>query len=360
MTAPIDTRTRAALAAAWGLGPDAAFSALGTGLINRTLLVRDACGERVLQCLNTEIFRDPALVMRNCRAVISHLGRARAAGRYPYAVLELVPTLAGDAALVSETGEWWRMYRYLPGTRTHDTAAQPAMAYEAGRGFGYFAAGLADIVADTVQPVIAGFHDPARRYAAFRQAQATDRVGRVAGCAAECDAAGAYAEIVAGWERLLADGLPQRIVHNDCKLNNILFDTEGRALCVIDLDTVMPGSVLFDFGDLARTLVSPVSEDSTELDRVSVRHNFFAALARGYVEGCAMMTPLERANLVLGARLITGIMALRFLTDYLDGDRYYRVTHPDQNRDRARNQLALFAALGAEADELQGLINDLE
>jgi hypothetical protein len=140
-------------------------------------------------------------------------------------------------------------------------------------------------------------------------------------------------------------------------LNNLLFDRDDRAICVVDLDTVMPGTLLFDFGDMARTMLSPVPEDSTEVARVDVRHDHFAALARGYVEGSgALLTALERDNLVFAAQLVTGIIGLRFLTDYLDGDRYFRITHPTHNLERARNQFALLAALNGQAQALQALV----
>lgn len=357
MDTSFDKSTRNAIAAAWGLGPGTTFAPLGNGLINRTLQVRDGDRSHVLQRLNTAVFRAPGVLMRNCNVVGAHLGRERAAGRYDYAVLGLVPTLAGLPALTLDDGSWWRMYDYLPDTRTHDTADDPALAHEAGRAFGAFARALAGVPAHDVGEVIPAFHDPQSRYAAFRRALAADRVGRAAQCEAECAAAAGYADIVEAWRRLKAGGLASRIVHNDSKLNNLLFDAAGRAVCVIDLDTVMPGSPLFDFGDLARTLASPVDENSTELSRVVVRHDMFAALASGYVEGCGdALDELERMNLVLGARLITGIMALRFLTDHLDGDRYFRVGHPHHNLDRARNQLTLFAALGDAADVLQTLV----
>lgn len=353
----IDLATRNGLSAAWGLSPRAQFVPLGNGLINRTLLVTDDGRRRVLQCLNVHVFRDPALVMRNCHAVTAHLGRERAAGRYDYSVLELVPTLAGQPAAVLDDRTWWRMYDHVPDTRTHDTADTPALTFEAGRGFGAFAAALASLGAGSVGEVIPHFHDPVKRFDAFRAAHAADRVGRVAQASRECDAALAFTNVLARWQSLLDAGLPWRITHNDCKLNNLLFDADDRARCVIDLDTVMPGSLLFDFGDMARTMVSPVPEDSTDLARVAVRHDHFAALARGYVDGCGgLLTQLERDNLVFAARLVTGIMALRFLTDWLDGDRYYRIDRPAHNLERARNQFALFATLTAQAGSLQALV----
>ena len=353
----LDPGIRNALAEAWGFSPDSQFTPLGNGLINRTLLVTDDGRRRVLQCLNTQIFRDPALVMRNCHTVTAHLGHERAAGRYAYRVLELVPTLAGEPAAILDDGTWWRMYGHVPGACTHDTADQASLVFEAGRGFGAFTAALAGLEPGSVGEVIPHFHDPAKRFDAFLAALDADRAERAKRAAAECEAALGFRDVLAHWRFLLDAGLPWRVTHNDCKLNNLLFDASGLARCVIDLDTVMPGSLLFDFGDMARTMLSPVPEDSTALARVDVRRGHFAALARGYIEGCgALLTPLERDNLVFAARLITGVMALRFLTDWLDGDRYYRIDHPTHNLERARNQLALFASLTEQADSLQGLV----
>jgi Ser/Thr protein kinase RdoA (MazF antagonist) len=355
--AALDATTRRALADAWGLSPRARFEPLGNGLINRTLLLHDDGRRRVLQCLNTHVFRDPALVMRNCHAVTAHLGRERAAGRYDYAVLELVPTLAGNAAAVLPDDSWWRMYDHVPDTRTFDVAENTDLTFEAGRAFGAFAAALAGLPHGSVGDVIPAFHDPVKRFGAFRDALAADRVKRAEAARDACDAARAFGGILPHWNDLLARGLPWRITHNDCKLNNLLFDRSGRAICVVDLDTVMPGSVLFDFGDMARTMLSPLPEDSVEFERIGVRNEYFAALARGYIEGCGdMLTPMERANLVFAARLVTGVIGLRFLTDHLDGDRYFRIAHPDHNLERARNQFALCAALTRDAETLQELV----
>lgn len=354
---PLDAATHRELALAWGFGPCVRFAPLGRGLINRTLLVSDGGRRYVLQCVNTRVFRNPALVMRNCRAVTAHLGRERAAGRYDHLVLELMPTLAGEPAAVLADGTWWRMYGHVPNSCTHDTAGNTSLAFEAGRGFGAFTAALCGLDPEEVEEVIPRFHDPVARFDAFLAAMQADRVGRVAASRPECEAALGYRVVLDHWRGLLDAGLPWRITHNDCKLNNLLFDAHDRARCVIDLDTVMPGSLLFDFGDIARTMVSPVPEDSPDVTDVGIRHDHFAALARGYVDGCgSLLTPLERDNLVFAARLVTGVMALRFLTDWLDGDRYYRIDRPTHNLDRARNQFALHAAFTAQADALQALV----
>ncbi len=356
-TVDLDLTTRTGLAEAWGLSPHAHFEPLGNGLINRTLLVTDDGRKRVLQCLNTHVFRDPARVMRNCHAVTAHLGRKRAAGHYDYAVLELVPTLAGDPAAVLAGDTWWRMYDHVPDTVTFDVAETPDLVHEASRGFGAFAAALADVDVRTIGDVIPRFHDPVRRFEAFRRALVADRAERASECTDTCAAALSFDDVLSHWHLLQRQGLPARITHNDCKLNNLLFDHGGRATCVVDLDTVMSGTLLFDFGDMARSMLSPVPEDSTDLGRVRVRHEYFAALARGYLDGCgAMLTQLERDNLVFAARLVTGVIGLRFLTDHLDGDHYFRVTHAGHNLERARNQFTLYAALTAEAENLQALV----
>jgi Ser/Thr protein kinase RdoA (MazF antagonist) len=356
-TVQLDLVTRDGLAEAWGLSPHASFAPLGNGLINRTLLVTDGARRRVLQCLNTHVFRNPARVMRNCYAVTAHLGRERAAGRYRYSVLELVPTLAGKPAAVLTDGSWWRMYDHVPNTQTYDVASTPSLAFEAGRGFGAFASALASLGVEQVGEVIPHFHDPVTRFAAFRTALAANRAGRAAAATRECEAALGFADVLTHWKALLDAGLPSRITHNDCKLNNLLFDGTQRAICVVDLDTVMPGSLLFDFGDMARTMLSPTPEDSTDLDAIAVRPEYFAALAQGYSDGCgAMLVPIERDNLAFAARLITGVIGLRFLTDHLDGDRYFRITHEGHNLERARNQFTLFAALTAQEKSLQAQV----
>ncbi|MGH8173134.1 MAG: phosphotransferase enzyme family protein [Rhodanobacteraceae bacterium] len=356
-TPPLDDTTRAAVCDAWALSARTTFARLGNGLIHLTLSVRDGARQFVLQRINTAIFRAPQTVLQNLQTVTAHLDRERAAGRYDYEVLELVPTSDGALSLKLGDTSWWRMLAFVPDTRTHEIALSADLAFEAARGFGAFARALGNLPEDAVGETIPGFHDPVQRYEHFLRAVAEDRLGRLGDCRDECDAATALGELIGRWRSLAVD-LPLRIVHNDCKLNNILFDLADRAVCVIDLDTVMPGSPLFDFGDLVRTIVNPEPEDSTRVDRVAVRHDLFAAVARGYLEGSgSLLDDIERANLVFGARLVTGVLALRFLADHLDGDEYFRVERPRHNLDRARNQLALLSWLEADDAQLQALVH---
>lgn len=356
MSGAIDDTARAAICAAWRLGPNAAFEALGNGLIHRTLHVRDGQREFVLQRLNTEVFRSPGIVMRNLETITAHLARERAAGRYDFDVLHLVPTRDGAPALTHDDAGVWRLFDFVRGTHTHDVAGSTAIAFEAARAFGAFARALSTLPASAIGKTIPAFHDPAARLANFRRAVAEDRAHRLSDCLDACDAAMAVAVRVDEW-RALETALPRRIVHNDCKLNNVLFDGAERAVCVIDLDTAMPGSPLFDFGDLARTIVNPEAEDSTRRERVVVREDLFGALVQGYFEGSgALLADIEREHLVFGARLVTAMLALRFLADHLDGDAYFRIERPGQNLDRARNQLALLAAFERAEPRLQAIV----
>jgi Ser/Thr protein kinase RdoA (MazF antagonist) len=223
-------------------------------------------------------------------------------------------------------------------------------AYEAARAFGTFQYLVSDLEGGPLRETLPGFHDTPRRLAALEAAAKADRAGRAAEAAAELSQARSQAACAG---LLVSAGLPVRVTHNDTKINNVLFDAEsGRGLCVIDLDTVMPGLMPFDFGDLVRTAVSPAAEDEPDLARVGVRLDVFEAIAQGWREGAGdALTDAEKALLPASGRVIAYELGLRFLTDYLDGDRYFKTRRPAHNLHRARVQLRLAAELAArEAD----------
>jgi Ser/Thr protein kinase RdoA (MazF antagonist) len=236
--------------------------------------------------------------------------------------------------------------RFIEGSVCRERATSDAEAYEAGRAFGRFQRLLADYRGPRLHETIPNFHHTPRRVAALERAVAADRSDRVARARAEIEAALRQRPLASA----LLDGqargeLAERVVHNDAKMSNVLLDAAtGEGLCVVDLDTVMPGLALYDFGDMARTMASDIAEDATELDAAAVRVERFGALARGYIEGSGGLAAAERALLVTAARVITYEQAVRFLTDYLDGDRYYRTTHREHNLERCRAQLALLDA----------------
>ena len=333
-------------------GPVAAVEPFRGGHINDSWLVTTGGGPArfLLQRINGHVFPRPDLVMENVARVTAHLADALAREAVPNVerrTLTLVPTRAGGAAHVDAAGAYWRVLRFIEGTVAHDRATNAAEAYEAGRAFGHFQQLLADYRGPRLHETIPDFHYTPRRVEALERAVAADFGGRAAGARVEIETALQNRPLASALlDRHARGELPERVVHNDAKMPNVLLDAAtGEGLCVVDLDTVMPGLALYDFGDMARTMASDAAEDATELDAVTVRVDRFAALARGYLDGSGRRgADGERALLVTAARVITYEQAVRFLTDHLDGDRYYKTTHPEHNLERSRAQLALLDA----------------
>ncbi|HEY6808311.1 MAG TPA: aminoglycoside phosphotransferase family protein, partial [Gemmatimonadales bacterium] len=311
----------------------------------------------LLQNLNTSVFPDPAAVMENVERVTGHLARALAGD--PAAdrrALALVRTRDGATWHRDAAARVWRMYRFIEGAVSRATARNAADAAAAGAAFGRFQRQLADLPGPRLRETIPDFHHTPSRFVALEAAVAADRVGRAGGVADELAALRRERHLAAALLDPCSRGeLPERIAHNDAKLDNILFDTEtGEALCVVDLDTVMPGLGLYDFGDLVRSMGTSAAEDERDLSRVRLEPTLIESLARGYLrETRELLTFAERALLVTSARVIVFEQAVRFLTDHLDGDRYYRVSRPGHNLDRARTQLALLAELDRAAAGLE-------
>jgi len=333
-------------------GPVAAVETFRGGHINDSWLVTTGGGPArfLLQRINGHVFPRPDLVMENVARVTAHLADALARDAVPNAerrALTLVPTHAGGPAHVDATGAYWRVLRFIEGAIARDRPASAAEAYEAGRAFGRFQRLLADYRGPRLHETITDFHHTPRRVEALERAVAADRGGRAAVARTEIETALRNRSLASALlDRHARGELPERVVHNDAKMPNVLLDAAtGQGLCVVDLDTVMTGLALYDFGDMARTMASDAAEDTTELSAVTVRVDRFAALARGYLDGSGRLgDDGERALLVTAARVITYEQAVRFLTDYLNGDRYYRTTHPEHNIERCRAQLALLEA----------------
>ena len=282
--------------------------------------------------------------MENIERVTAHFARRRRPG------LTLVPTREGATALIDARGDWWRMYRFIEGAVTHGdgTSVTPAAARAAGRAFGEFQQALADYDGPRLHDTIPHFHDTVRRYAAFERAVDAAPLERRRAAATEIAFARTQqrlAGVLVG--AITAGRIPERIVHNDAKVSNLLFDAAtGAARCVVDLDTVMPGLAPADFGDLIRSTACPAAEDERELGRVVLDRAVFEAVADGYVNATRdFLTREERALLVPAVLVITYEQGLRFLTDWLESDRYYRTTRPGQNLDRCRTQFRLLEGL---------------
>ncbi len=313
----------------------------------------------ILQRINTHVFRNPEVLMENIARVTAHLA-AQLAGSpdRDRRALALIPARSGRALHADRDGHLWRAWRFIDSTFSLDQIGSPAQAFEAARAFGLFQQQLATLPPPRLHDTIPGFHHTPKRYAALEDAIARDAAGRVHDTQAEIAFARAR-QSIAG---LLVDaGLPERVTHNDTKCNNVLFDDRtGQAICVIDLDTVMPGLAAYDFGDMVRTMTCPSPEDETDLARIRVDLALFEAVARGYLSAAgSFLMPAEKDSLVVAGKLITYELALRFLTDYLNGDTYFKIHRPAHNLDRCRAQLALVASLEEHEPELARILQSL-
>ena len=322
----------------------------GSGHINDTFLVtcEGAKNQYILQRVSSACFPKPVEVMENVRGVTEHLRRIIVAtdGDPERETLTLLPAKDGSCWYVDADGDCWRVYLNIADTRTYQLPENEQVFQEAGAAFGKFQMMLVDYPAETLHETIPHFHDTVSRVAALRQAMAEDRAGRLASVSAETAFALARAEkagtLVAQQQ---AGELPLRVTHNDTKLNNVLMDAAtGKGVCVIDLDTVMPGLCAYDFGDAIRFGANTAAEDEADTSKIHFSLPMFRAYARGYLAAAGKaLTPAEIRSLPLGAWMMTYEVGIRFLTDYLNGDVYFKVAYPEHNLVRARNQLALLA-----------------
>ena len=338
----------------------------GSGHINDTLAVTyDQAGRQVryiFQRINHRIFKDVPLLMDNIRRVTTHLAAKQKPGD-DCRVTTLIDTVGGEAFHRTPSGDYWRVFLFVENARTYDEIQTPAQAFEAARAFGAFQCTLADLPGARLQETIPGFHDTRRRLETLRKAMQEDVAGRKGEVAAELDFVFRREAMVEHLPALVKTGaLCERVTHNDTKINNVMLDdATGQGVCVIDLDTVMPGLSLYDFGDMVRTAVSPAAEDERDLSKVAVRMPVFEALARGFAEGAGtMLTPAEWDNLVFSGRIITLETGIRFLTDYLQGDVYFKTKRPGHNLDRCRAQFRLVECLEAEAEVMQKIVDSLQ
>ncbi|MBQ9801744.1 MAG: aminoglycoside phosphotransferase family protein [Clostridia bacterium] len=330
------------------------------GHINSTFFVNCEDGRYVVQKINKGIFKNPAEIMANVTGVTDHIRAKLAAvgGDTKNGTLQFVKS--GDRYYhIDEEGEYWRAYRFVDGN-CYQTCDTTELFCRVGAAFGEFQNQLADYDAATLFEVIPNFHHTAKRYEAFETAAMADVCRRAKDCAEEIAFIRARKTACA----FIVDGLatgkfPLRVTHNDTKLNNVIMNKEtGEGLCVIDLDTVMPGSLLYDFGDAIRFGASSAAEDETDLDRVYVKTEMFEAFTKGFVTSLKKsITKEELLALPEAARVITLEQAIRFLTDHLQGDTYFRIHHEGHNLERARNQLKLVADLEAKMPTLQAIVN---
>lgn len=334
---------------------------LGEGFINDTFIVTTDCRRYILQRKNHLVFPDVAAMMDNIARVTAHLkSKVEAMGGDPEReVLTVVPTI--DGKLYQTDGEnFWAACLYIEGSVTHDKADTPRLAYMGGKGIGRFQAMLADFN-EPLSEVIKGFHNIRWRFEQWDEALQQDRAGRKAMLKEEIEwIESRRAKMLSFWEMVERGELPMRVTHNDTKLSNILFDEADEVLCVIDLDTVMSSTSLNDFGDAIRSYANRGAEDDPNLDNVAMDITTFRNYAEGYLsERNATMTPSEREWLAFSALYITYEQTLRFLMDYIDGDRYYKTAYPEHNLVRTHAQHKLLTSMEEQYDQMQIIIKEL-
>ena len=335
---------------------------LGNGLINDTFLVEtDGPDDYVLQRINQSIFRDVDLLQHNIDCVTRHIReKLLSAGESDIdrKVLRFLPERATGKSYWTDGSQWWRVSVFIRDALTFE-AVTPGYARCAGVAFGRFEAMLADLP-DQLGETIPDFHNMELRARQLREAVAADAAGRLADPEVRSLVSDirSFEEEMCKAERMYRAGvLPKRICHCDTKVNNMLFDRDGSILCVIDLDTVMPSFVFSDFGDFLRTAANTGTEDDPDLDKVSFNMEIFKAFAEGYLESAGVfLTPVERENLPFAAMLFPYMQAVRFLTDYINGDTYYKIQYPEHNLVRTRAQWKLFCSARQKLDEMTALI----
>ena len=328
----------------------------GNGHINKTYIIETTNQDKyILQEINTHVFQNPQQVMENIERVLSHLEKKRIESS---SNLEIVKTTS-DQSFFQTDSSTWRTYRYIVGARTYEMIESPKMFYEVGRAVGNFQAMLADFPIELLHTTIPDFHHTPHRLQHFFHVVSSAMPEHIQPVQAEVDFVKKYQGIAS----LIQEGLdlgriPIRVTHNDTKLNNVMMDIiTGEAKCLIDLDTVMPGSILFDYGDAIRHGASTTTEDEVDLSKVGFDLDLIHAFTKGYLEEAIhFIQPSEVELLTRSIQIIALELGSRFLSDYIQGSKYFHIDYPNHNLDRARNQFQLVQCVQDQIDEIQAII----
>ena len=329
----------------------------GCGHINVTYLVVTTTGHRyILQKINHHIFRNVPALMENISSVTNYLRKQM---DDPRRVLTVVNTNDGSAYYFDGEG-YWRLYEFVEGSICLQQPETPEDFYQSAVAFGEFQQQLNNFPADTLHETIPNFHNTVDRYRIFHEVLAADPMGRAKDVQAEIDFVLAREQEAGTLVRLLGEGkLPLRVTHNDTKLNNVMLDDQTRTpLCVIDLDTVMPGLSAYDFGDSIRFGAATAAEDEKDLSKMEMSLDLFRIFTRGFLKACPGLTDLEKEMLPMGAKLMTLECGVRFLTDYIDGDHYFSVHREGHNLDRCRTQFKLVADMESKWDRMAQIVKE--
>jgi hypothetical protein len=352
------------------LGDFVSAEPYGSGHINDTLRVIINQGgaevHYIFQRINEKIFKCPPALMENIERVTDHILKkieAEGDNETTRHTLYLIKAIDGKSYVRDDNGKYWRAYIFIEKAQTYDVIETDKQAYEAARAFGLFQKDLADLTGGRLHETIPDFHNTPQRLANLEKAIAADVCGRVKDVQKEIDFVLSRRNDVSKLIDLQAAGkIPERITHNDTKLNNVMIDdVTGSGVCVIDLDTVMPGLVHYDFGDMVRTSTSPAAEDEKDLSKVTMQFHMFEALLRGYLSTAGdFLNQVEREMLPFSGKLITLEIGIRFLTDYLEGDVYFKTHREGHNLDRCRTQFKLVESIEGQMDKMMELLNSID
>jgi hypothetical protein len=340
-------------------------SIYGSGHIHDTYVVVFHTGgdprRYILQRINHYVFRDPEGVMRNIQLVTTHLRRKIiAAGGDPQReTLNLIPTRDGNIYYRTDAGDYWRGYAFIEGARTYDFAGNPDYVYNAAKAFGNFQNMLSDLPSEQLVETIPNFHHTGLRYQTFLVAVDNDVAKRARFCQPEIDFVNKRAEMTSILTDMLANAeVPERVTHNDTKFNNVMIDDQtGEGICIVDLDTVMPGLSLYDFGDAIRSIANTAAEDETDLSRVNFDREVYRYYSHGYLDAAGeILTHREIEQMPFSAILMTLECGIRFLTDHLQGDNYYKIHRQNHNLDRCRTQFKLVCDMEEQFDLMTEII----
>ena len=334
----------------------------GSGHINDTFRIttETASGETfryTLQRINHAVFRQPQQVMDNIERTLAHLNSKRA--QFPdVKVLNLIHTKEGRNCIRTFAGKWWRVYDFIDDVESYDNVRDPNVVYEAARGFAQFQNMMADLPAPRLYETIPYFHCTPMRYATLEEAAFLDLRDRLNDVLPEMEFVRNRRHLVAHLlNRYLRGQIPERITHNDTKINNALFDpTSKKCVAVVDLDTIMPGLALYDFGDMCRTTCNTADESEPDTESVQFDIKMFEAAVAGYLDTARFLTQPEIQELAFSAWLLPFMIGIRFLTDYLQGDVYFKTHYPKQNLDRCRTQFKLVERIETYREEMQAIV----
>ncbi|MDI3319358.1 phosphotransferase enzyme family protein [Pinibacter soli] len=322
----------------------------GNGLINKTWKVESGRRKFILQNVNSEIFSQPQLIANNVRAIADFIH-----DQHPhYLFVTPVQTICGEEMFYDETFGYFRLMPFIPDSHTIDVAESPEQAYEAAFQFGKFTGSLSGFDVNKLKITLHDFHNLSLRYQQFQTALKNGNAERIKQAQESIKLIKQFEAIVKEFERIhSADSFRQRVTHHDTKINNVLFDKQGKGICIIDLDTIMPGLFISDVGDMMRTYLSPVSEEESDFSKILIREDFYRAIVQGYNEYMAKeLTDDEKQHFLYAGKFLIYMQAIRFLTDYLNNDKYYGAKYPEHNFVRANNQITLLQRLTEKEDKL--------